>query len=178
MNESMYEEACEYYEIVETTQGMNGYPSNLRKAVIGFGCFGEAEEFANHHKGKVVELCKRDGWQFWKQVRVTDVPFCMTASNFGAEYTALELEDRNNWWQEEKFQINDCIDESDHYEFLDWSSRVLEILEAFDALCENELVLLKEGKFDSIIKKYVIRYKEDVYTHIIGVVDESDCFVR
>lgn len=62
MNESMYEEACEYYEIVETTQGMNGYPRNLRKAVIGFDCIGEAEEFANHHKGKVVELCKRDGW--------------------------------------------------------------------------------------------------------------------
>ena len=49
----------------EVTQGMNGYPSGLYKAISGFESFEDAERFADEVKGEVVLLTKRDGHQFW-----------------------------------------------------------------------------------------------------------------
>jgi len=54
------------HEIVEVTQGTNGYPKNLKKAVTGFDSFAEAEEFADLYDGEVIEIAKKYGWQLWE----------------------------------------------------------------------------------------------------------------
>ena len=56
-------------DIVEITQGMNGYPEGLYKAVKGFEEFTDAEVFADEICGEVVLITKKDGWQFWKKER-------------------------------------------------------------------------------------------------------------
>ena len=52
-------------DIIEITQGMNGYPDGLYKAVKGFESFKDAEAFTDEIFGEVVLITKKDGWQFW-----------------------------------------------------------------------------------------------------------------
>lgn len=47
--------------IVEVTQGTNGYPKGLYKAIVGFDYFENAEDFAEQVSGEVVLLSRRDG---------------------------------------------------------------------------------------------------------------------
>lgn len=52
--------------IIETTEGMNGYPKNTNVGIIGFETFEEAEEFAEQNGLQVVSFVRRNGHQFWQ----------------------------------------------------------------------------------------------------------------
>lgn len=52
-------------ELIETTSDASGYPRNLKKAIIGFETFEEAQELADRYGLTVREFTKRDGWQLW-----------------------------------------------------------------------------------------------------------------
>lgn len=52
-------------ELIETTSEASGYPRNLKKAIIGFDTFEEAQELADRYGLTVREFTKRDGWQLW-----------------------------------------------------------------------------------------------------------------
>ena len=53
-------------DLVETTEGSNGYPLNIDKAFIGFDNFQEAFSFAIKNGLEVVSLCRRDGHYFYQ----------------------------------------------------------------------------------------------------------------
>lgn len=55
------------YEIVETTSDGNGYPRNLKRAIIGFADFTRAEEFAKENNGEIIELKRKEGQQLWSR---------------------------------------------------------------------------------------------------------------
>ena len=76
-------------EVVETTQGMNGYPWGLGKAVIGFETFEEAQEVARESGGEVVDLSRRDGWQFWKNTGKVGKEWEMNAEDYGDDYEGV-----------------------------------------------------------------------------------------
>lgn len=52
----------------EITSGINGYPSHLRGAVVGFASYKQAEQIANLYGVEVVSLRRRDGWQFYESL--------------------------------------------------------------------------------------------------------------
>lgn len=43
-------------EIIETTTGRNGYPQELKHAIIGFSTFREAEELAERYGLKITSF--------------------------------------------------------------------------------------------------------------------------
>ena len=47
--------------IVETTSEGNGYPSNLKRAVIGFENFDDAENFVKENGGEIIDLKRKAG---------------------------------------------------------------------------------------------------------------------
>lgn len=51
--------------VIDTTDNGNGYPSNLKKGVIGFDSFKQAEEFAKEVNGEVTHFYKRYGWKVY-----------------------------------------------------------------------------------------------------------------
>jgi hypothetical protein len=62
-------------QIIETTDGNNGYPSNLRDAVMGFEDFDEAERYAEANGLRLIELHRRDGWNLWQRGDHANAPF-------------------------------------------------------------------------------------------------------
>ena len=65
-------------EIIETTPDANGYPSNLKKAVIGFEDMESAENFAKENGLRVEIFRRRAGWQLWCRTGIwPDKPFYM-----------------------------------------------------------------------------------------------------
>ena len=77
-------------EIIETTSQANGYPSNLKYAIIGFETFEDAEKLANEHDLEIESFKKRDGWQLWARAgnRVYK-PFKNSAADFGDNYAEV-----------------------------------------------------------------------------------------
>ena len=55
----------ENLQVIETTSAMNGYPQSLKKALIGFQSFEEAERIASEYGLSIEIFTKRDGWQLY-----------------------------------------------------------------------------------------------------------------
>jgi len=52
-------------EVIETTDQWNGYPSHLRKAIIGLQSFDEAKQLAEQYGLDIEFFERRDGWQLY-----------------------------------------------------------------------------------------------------------------
>lgn len=161
-------------ELVTITQGMNGYPSGLYKAVADFESFEDAECFADEVNGEVVLLSRRDGHQFWV--------------NHGRQYEPLE---RADYIDEESYIA--FIDE-DNFEYwaldelkskLEMEDNLFDIRSAINEMCctYNEIVNRYGGEITIVDKKeftcervsnYVTRiHDDDVTTYMLAVVDHE-----
>lgn len=169
-------------DIVDITQGMNGYPKGLYKALIGFDTFEDAEVFAEEVKGEVVLLTKRDGHQFW--------------SNNGRQYEALE---RAKFIDEETEDVYTC---SQCYDFESWAKGVIEdmlgegcdlvdIREVSNTMCDTydeiyrmvggEVAIVNRMDYTCRVEDYYATtiHDDDVTTYAIAVVDhETDADIN
>ena len=161
-------------ELVEVTQGMNGYPRGLYKAVSGFESFVDAEDFAKGVNGEVVLLTKRDGHQFW--------------TNNGRQYEPLE---RADYIDEESYIA--FIDE-DNFEYwaldelkakLEMEDSLFDLRSAIEEMCGTyneianryggEITIVDKNEFTcERVSKFVTRIHDaDVTTYMLAVVDHE-----
>jgi len=54
-------------DYVETTTGSNGYPENLKFAIVGFKTFEQAQEIADKYGLDIESFKRKDGWQLWSR---------------------------------------------------------------------------------------------------------------
>lgn len=161
-------------DIVEITQGVNGYPKGLYKALMGFDTFENAEAFADEVNGEVVLLTKRDGHQLW--------------FNGGRQYEALERAKFIDENEEEMFtsvesfeswatsEIESMIGMGDNiYDIKNASANFVEICDAiYDMNEESEICIVSKCNYGyEIESRYVTRIHEDVTTYAIAVVDRE-----
>ena len=52
-------------QTIDTTDQLNGYPSNTNCGIIGFSNFEAAENFAKKFGLTICQYHARDGWNFW-----------------------------------------------------------------------------------------------------------------
>ena len=170
MNENLIEIAYERgLEVVETTQGMNGYPQGLGKAVIGFETFEEAQEVAREAGGEVVDLSRRDGWQFWKNNGRVWKEWEMNAEDYGDDYECVT--DWKDWWEDEREIMSEIMKEMETPDDLTLlTDRVWKIYNEINNLGDNEQVLLCRGEYYDTIPMKTLRYHIDVWSHEIAVV--------
>ena len=170
MNEKLMEIAYERgLEVVETTKGMNGYPQGLGKAVIGFETFEEAEEVASESGGEVVDLIRRDGWQFWKNNGRVWKEWEMQAEDYGDDYECVT--DWKDWWEDEREILSETMKETETPDDLTlMTDRVWKIYNEINNLGDNEQVLLCCGEYYNTIPVKTLRYHIDVWSHEIAVV--------
>lgn len=161
-------------DIVEVTQGVNGYPEGLYKVLKGFDTFEDAESFANEICGEVVLLTRRDGHQFWV--------------NHGRQYEPLERakylnEDEDIVFTDEGEFESWCVGEIDHY--LDGGLNLYDFRRMLDTMVEtyeeimqrrqDEVVIVDRRDFTAVsLHKYVTRiHDDDVTTYMLAVVDHE-----
>lgn len=161
-------------DFIEITEGMNGYPKNLYKALIGFDTYEDAESFADEVNGEVVLLTKRDGHQLW--------------FNSGRQYEALERAkfiDENDeivfenggsfedWAQDE---IRQMVEQ--HCSLVDLKAALIEMCATSFAIYESdatEVAVVNTLNYTcDITPKYTTDiHDNDVTTYAIAVVDHE-----
>lgn len=167
-------EAAEAYglEIITTTPDFNGYPRDLKPALIGFKSFEEAERVADEIGGHTAEFVQPEGHEFWTReghiFKAFDYSDAQTL--FGDNYETFT--NSGEYWEFMREalpeQISRCEDPEDAEKL---AKQVRETAEAIDdmgdgdtALCENE-----NGVYKFFITLFSMYYSFDLDVHIIGV---------
>jgi hypothetical protein len=154
--------------IIETTDNGNGYPSNLKKAVIGFEDFEDAEYFAKENGGEIIELKRKAGQQLWSRGSRAFEPFYMSKI-----YDKDPNCEMYFCGDEEKFTDNVKEKIAEMNDFALIQSFVEDSTEIWDEFCtlgENEFILVKDGKFEDVIEEEKMFYEYDSTYYRIAVI--------
>lgn len=163
-------------DVVEITQGVNGYPKGLYKAIAGFDYFENAEDFAEQVNGDVVLLSRRDGHALY--------------TNNGRAYEGIE---RTKYIDDDKYEVFEdeldfeewCVGEIDHrmdmgfnlFEFRDMIDQMCDTYEDIRTRCSDEIAIVDTRDYSCVTtEKYVTEiHDDDVTKYMIAVVDyETD----
>lgn len=157
--------------VVETTSEANGYPKNLRKAVMDFADFAEAEEFAKECGGEIIQLHKRDGWQLWSRKGWTNEPLKITEADYGDDFEFIEPMDEAEFYAEyvEPF-LADIENLKDLRAFVEARE---ELWDKVEMLEEDEYLVMWDGVWHETIRKEMLYWAFDTHHYAIAVVEES-----
>ena len=164
--------ACEKGLVyIETTTGKNGYPQQLRGAVIGFETFGEAEEVARLHGLRITTFFKRDGCNLYERNNSTTwEPLKITSCDYGDDYSHHDSGDVENFFEE---YVSPMLGEFDNFEdlqkFIDEYKKIYEELQSID---ETQLVITCMGRYYETIDKESMSWSHDGKTWVIGVIED------
>lgn len=159
----------ENLEVIETTSARNGYPENIKKAVIGLDNFEQAEELAKKYGLSIETFAKRDGWQLYYRTndRVLSA-IEVTEEQFGDNYRAYTSADLKNFYEDEvQGRINEFNNFEDVEEFLAGKKKIYEVIENADS---DEIVLACDGKYYDTVKKFTMCHYHDTNTTVIGLI--------
>lgn len=155
MNEIASENGLQF---VETTVGFNGYPQNVKGAIIGFDDFEQAEELSKETGLRLEVIAKRDGWQLWhRNGNTANEPLRITEADFGDDYSFLT--DDENFYNNEVKPFLDDFDNID--DLLDFLNKKKEIADALSQVYDEYVVVTYRGKFCDIINTRPMRFNFD-----------------
>lgn len=158
---------------IETTDKPNGYPSNIKGAMIGFKSFAQANELAQKYGLTMTTFEKKDGWQLW--YRVMDVvfePFTVSSEDYGDNYNELEKIDELEFLKNEFFsRVNDCTSFEEIEKLLNQKRRIFDEVEDMD---DGQIVITDEGSYFETVDKKTMYTEFDTKHRAIGLVGLYD----
>ena len=159
-------------ELVEVTQGRNGYPSNIKEGIIGFETFEQAEEIATEYDCVVVAFHRRDGWQLWENLGTRYEPFDNLADEdvcrFDNAKDAVEflLEDKDNYMDE---YTNDCLNIGE----AEYNNKLKKYDDEIAFINENwkegKVIVGSELLYMDVLDRYTMGYYDDTHHYVIGI---------
>lgn len=153
---------------IETTNGMNGYPSNLMNAVIGFDTFEEAESYAAENNMEVQMFYRRDGWQLWERKGAAYEAIKVKVEDFGDDCHALTEQDQEDFYEEwVKPALDNCVSIDDVKQVIQDLEEVENKLLLID---ETQVVIIRGNKYEETLDKFVMEYTYDVHNYAIGCI--------
>lgn len=157
-------------EIIETTREHNGYPAHLKKAIIGFDTFEQAEKMANENNLSIEIFTKRDGWQlYYRTGNSAYEPFENGASDYGDSFSEFSRDDLGTFYEDE---VKPFLEQFDGFEsvssFIEMKKEIFEKLEMID---DDEIVIANEGRYYDTIQKKSMRFCHDTKTMVIGLIE-------
>ena len=153
---------------VETTSESDGFPRNLKDALIGFDTFDDAEALAKEHGLDIMLLHKRDGWQLWHRKANAYEPMTITSADYGDDYSDLEYMDEEDFYDEEVAPMLDAF--STLTELKAFVESKEEMWEEMSTMGEDEIMILHDGKYYEIIRKPCMSWSFDTHNYEIGLV--------
>jgi hypothetical protein len=160
-------------QIVEVTQGMNGYPKGIYKAIVGFESFEDAECIANKKDLEIVVLRSRDGWQFFENLGRTYSPFDEYAAYPSDEYDHYTNISFDGFCAQEDVQ-GTLATAGDFDEMLAMLENFKEIFEQIENLGSDEVAVIhRESGEGETIKKEYCHYHYDVWRYEIALVEKA-----
>lgn len=157
------------YKAIELTSGTNGYPRNIRPAIIGFESFEEALEAAENTDGYVAAFHQKYGWQLWEEKGTMDEPFDLMknyAEQHGTIYTNADIDNFNDFMKREFVEPFGDADSLDA--FSGAVVKFVDLYNAIDALEDDEFLYVEDNVFTTI-KKTSMSDDYDSNRDVIGV---------
>lgn len=161
------------FNLIETTSESNGYPRNLRKAIIGFESFEQAEELAEKHGLSIEMFEKRDGWDLWARRDLIFRPFDMTSIYVEEGYDFYKKISFEDFYEREDVhgQLKECED------FDEMQARLesfKELFEEIETLKEGEILIKDNNGNTFVSKEYAMQYSYDTHNYAIGLIDYNE----
>ena len=154
-------------QFIETTSATNGYPQDLKPALIGFNDYEEAEEFAQEHGLQTYIFHKRDGWQLWQRSKPAYEPMTITSDDYGDDYNMFTHDELDGYFGNE---VKPRLDDFDNMEELKkFLNNQEEIMDELDRCNENEAVITYCGDYYDTVKVKSIEWSHDTHNYVIGV---------
>ncbi|WP_277264817.1 hypothetical protein [Prevotella corporis] len=173
MNVNIEQIAYEHgLQLIETTSEKNGYPRNLKRAIIGFENFKQAEELAKQYDLSIEEFYKKDGWSlYYRTKKRVSEPFENDSDEYGDDYLSYEKMSESEFFKVEnlKDSFRDLNTFEEIEEFLE---REREIFEEIDNMDENQLVITYCGRYYETIDKTSVEFYHDTEYRVIGLVEK------
>ena len=159
----------ENLQVIETTSAMNGYPQSLKKALIGFQSFEEAERIASEYGLSIEIFTKRDGWQLYYRTNNRAYSAIeISAEDYGDDYRSFTASDYDDFYENE---VQDMIGEFESFEDVEsFLKSQKKIYEAIENLEDDEMVLTCQGKYYDTVKQYTMCHYYDTKMTIIGLI--------
>jgi hypothetical protein len=157
-------------QYIETTSERNGYPSNLKGAIIGFEEFKQAEYWAEKLGLSIETFSKKDGWDLWhREGSGAYKAFENSSDDFGDNYQEIPKMTEEEFIESEvKFFFEDDKESFDEIEsFLKQKKEIWEEVEKMD---DNEIVITNEGRYSETIKKESMYFYNDTKHIAIGLI--------
>lgn len=159
----------ENLQVIETTSAMNGYPQSIKKALIGFESFEQAEKVAEEYGLSIEYFTKRDGWQLY--YRTNDRAYSaieVSAEDYGENYRSFTSADYDVFYENE---VKGMVGEFDNFEEIEsYLESQKEIYEAIENLEDDEMVLTLNDKYYDTVKQYTMCHYYDTKTTVIGLI--------
>jgi hypothetical protein len=159
-----------HLEIVESNDNINGYPSGIREALIGFKDIDEVNEVARKYFDVtcIHEFDRKDGHHFYTRVGCSwngiDVQ-----SKVGDDYE-LFGGTGNQYFEEQKDVFDDFINYADNIEAVQsLVDQVKTICDAADSKDENEVLIIHEGSVFDVVEKNPTSFSFDTHNYVIGI---------
>lgn len=158
-------------DYIETTTESNGYPANLKPALIGFETFEQAQEIAEKYGLNIESFERRDGWHLWsRDNRTAYKPYTISCEDYGDNYGEFEKMDEEDFMERE-------IDEALRYIKFDtlndlerFVEEKREIWDEIEAMEDDEIVITSYGTYLETVKKHSMSWSHDTKHYIIGVI--------
>lgn len=161
----------ENLEVIETTSAMNGYPQNIRKALIGFESYEQAEQIADKYNLSIEYFTKRDGWQlYYRTGNRAYSAIKVSAEEYGDDYRSFTSADYEDFYENE---VKGMIEEFNSFEEVeDFLEKNKKIYEAIEDLEDDEMVLTCQGEYYETVKRFTMEHYFDTKTTVIGLINE------
>ena len=159
----------ENLQVVDTTSAMSGYPQSLKKALIGFDSFEEAERIAGEYGLSIETFTKRDGWQLYYRTNNRAYSAIeVSAEEYGDDYRSFTASDYEGFYENE---VQGMIGEFDDFDSVeDFLEKKKKIYDAIEDLEDDEMVLACQGEYYDTVKRYTMCHSFDTKTTVIGLI--------
>lgn len=159
--------------VVETTTGRNGYPQNIKKAIIGFNYdeWKYAESIADKYGLRITTLHKRDGWQLWERNGDTTIePLKPTEEWYGDNYRLYEGEDTDTWFEDVvKPHLDNMMNWADLEDYFEEAKQVYEKIMLAD---DTEWVVTRDDLYYETISKESMSWSHDTHNYVIALMED------
>ena len=157
-------------QLIETTASRTGYPKCLRKAIIGFDTFEQAEELAKENGLSIEVFQQHDGWDLWYRTGCTAYePFRRSAEDFGDDYSEFSKDDLEDFYENE---VQPMVSDFESFDalrsFLDQKEKIQDAIEDAE---DDEIVITCCGEYYDTIKERTMVYSYDSHSYAIGLID-------
>lgn len=156
-------------DVISTTPQSNGYPIAIKRAIIGFETFEQAEIFAKENGLSIEKFYKKTGWDVW--VRSGDCatePFYIPSLYEDDDnYECLYKSDIDSFTDRVKDRINEMDDINDMQDAME---KYVEIWNELICIEDDEFILVKSGEYSGTIDKYATVNVYDGSFYAIGVI--------